>query len=525
MNANLDQEIAGSKSGSNWLAISIACLTGSFLLYVFSLTGADPDLWGHIKFGQDLWNSGRIIREDPYSYLTGGQRWINHEWLAELVYYLAFRYAGSPGLIALRAILGLLIMGVLWRHLCRRGLDASRASVLVVLATPLVMPYVTVRPQIFTFVAYLVVLISIRNAEAGRVRYLWVLPPLFVVWANMHGGFLAGLGILLLWLVARLGVAMVRDKFKGFSSSTNLTGFFVFVVCVLAVFVNPYGLDLLSFLLRTVTVGRPDIVEWYPISLKTPEGWGYVILLGVSLVGLHYSESRPHPAAVILFAFSALLPLIATRHAPLFALTVIVMVGKYIGSGWTKLLAGRVQARGVNQNRFLRYVFGAANFVLAFAVFGASIFNFECVVLSPRITNFPARVVSLLKNSGVRGNLAVHFDWGEYVLWHLGPGIKVSVDGRRETVYSETVRIENQNFMYVLNDWDALLDKHETDMALVSKRFPSFNIMKLKRDWLLLYEDPVAALFVRSGSPIVEKIRNTKVPKQIPYDGAGLCFP
>ena len=60
-------------------------------LFVFSPLIVDPDLWGHVRFGQDLLETGSIVRADPYSYLTAGQPWINHEWLAELAQAAAYR--------------------------------------------------------------------------------------------------------------------------------------------------------------------------------------------------------------------------------------------------------------------------------------------------------------------------------------------------------------------------------------------------------------------------------------------------
>ena len=76
---------------------------------VFALTGflgsytvADPDLWGHIRFGLDTLQAGAVVRTDPYSYLSGGQPWINHEWLSELLMALAWDRLGPPGLVALK---------------------------------------------------------------------------------------------------------------------------------------------------------------------------------------------------------------------------------------------------------------------------------------------------------------------------------------------------------------------------------------------------------------------------------------
>jgi hypothetical protein len=152
---------------------------------------------------------------------------------------------------------------------------------------------------------------------------------------------------------------------------------------------------------------------------------------------------------------------------------------------------------------------------------GLALPNFSCIRPYPV---YARRAIALLKQSGVSGNLAVHFTWGEYAIWHLSPGIKVSVDGRRETVYSDEIRRENLDFRMGTGDWDALLRKHETHLALVSKKFPVFNLMQLKPDWVLVYEDPVSGLFVQRGSPLVEQIQET-APPALANTGAGVCFP
>jgi len=115
-----------------WQQLAIIAVVMSLALYRFSLTVADPDLWGHIKFGETVWQAGKVAVPDPFSYLTAGRLWLNHEWLSEVVFYLVFAAAGPAGLIAMKAGLGLVLMGVLYRHLCRQGLSALRASFLVV---------------------------------------------------------------------------------------------------------------------------------------------------------------------------------------------------------------------------------------------------------------------------------------------------------------------------------------------------------------------------------------------------------
>ena len=95
-------------------------------LFTFSPLIADPDLWGHVRFGQDTLLTRDIIRTDTYSYLTSGQLWINHEWLTEVLYALAYNAAGPRGLIVLNSLLSLLIAGLIYARLRRFQMDATR---------------------------------------------------------------------------------------------------------------------------------------------------------------------------------------------------------------------------------------------------------------------------------------------------------------------------------------------------------------------------------------------------------------
>src|SRR5574341_2531731 len=83
----------------SWFTLSVVCLVMGMITFLLSNTAADPDLWGHVKFGHDIWRSGQIVQRDTYSYLTGDQPWINHEWLAELVVAAIFALWGSQDIM------------------------------------------------------------------------------------------------------------------------------------------------------------------------------------------------------------------------------------------------------------------------------------------------------------------------------------------------------------------------------------------------------------------------------------------
>lgn len=497
----------------------------SLVLYRFSETVVDPDLSGHLKFGQIVWETGRIAMPDPFSYVTAGQLWVNHEWLTEVIWYLAFALAGPAGLIGLKVGLGLLVHGLVYWHLRRQDVSRLRASLIVlVMMHFFLITLITVRPLIVTYPLFLFVLLLIDGMSHGRTRWLWTAPVLFVVWANLHPGFLAGLAVLAIWAAVELFGRRVGDRrTSGQPALSDLAIIGVLALSVLATAANPYGVSLWGFLYRTATVPRPDITEWQPIVLMTRYGFSYFVLMALAICGVFYSRRPRSPALLAVLVSSALLPFVAIRHTPLGALAIAVLAGEHMADAWERWSARRKAGQGEDRPQLRRWLGGTA-LAGAALVIALSVPNFSCVRIDPAIGGtYPVRAIALIKESGVQGNLAIDFDWGLYAIYHLGPAVKVSLDGRRETIYRPELYVEGLQFMHGQGDWDATLRRHPTDLALVRNGLPAFNLMKLKPGWSLIYEDPLVGLFGREGLPAVEKVRRTPV-STLPYDGAGLCF-
>ena len=56
----------------------------SAFLVIINFTSADPDLWGHVRFGADILRNGSIHQVDTYSF-DSDRPWVNHEWGAEVL--------------------------------------------------------------------------------------------------------------------------------------------------------------------------------------------------------------------------------------------------------------------------------------------------------------------------------------------------------------------------------------------------------------------------------------------------------
>jgi hypothetical protein len=475
-------------------------------------------LWGHVRFGQDILSSG-IHETDPYSYANGGFPWTNHELLAEISFGAVFGALGTPGLVGLKVILVLTTLGLAYWRLWSRGMGVLRGGMVVLAVLMLMSAGVwTIRPQLFTYLFFLLTILCIDSADRGSRSALWSLPAIMVLWVNSHGGFLAGLGVIGIWTTATVA-ATFRAKTGAWKTAgpPPLVLLLVSALCAAATLINPYGVKLPVFLMRTATVARPEIGEWSPVAIATPEGLVYLLVVSVGIVVFVRSSRSRRPALTAVLLVSALLPLHAQRHLPLFGLAFAVLASEHLADVLNRALPSRGTAAGGRLPAVVPLTIAAAFFAFALP-------HFRCIRIEPSFIRFPVRAVALMDRAGVKGNLATFFDWGEYIIWHLSPKVRVSVDGRRETVYSPESYQRSLRFLYGIGEWDAILNDPQTDMALVGRDQPTYNLLRLKPGWQLVYEDSLSGLFARENSSLAQAIQNTPAP-ELPPDGAGLCFP
>ena len=263
------------------------------LLGVLSYTVADPDLWGHVRFGVDILRQQGLPAVDPYSF-TSHRPWINHEWLAEVGMAAAYLAAGPVGLSILKLLLLLTTFGLVWRELASRGVPPIAQDVLLAVCIIGCLTLTrTVRPQTFSLAIFAGLLVGLRRIEDGRGGpHWWLLPVAMAIWANLHGGWLVGAGVLGLWTAIR-SVAP-----RGLSRRAWATAGLAALVGTLA---TPQGLSMWRFLNDTVGLGRADISEWQPLTgLPSGDALPWALTTMVALVGLvRATERRASHVAVV----------------------------------------------------------------------------------------------------------------------------------------------------------------------------------------------------------------------------------
>ena len=384
---------------------------------------ADPDLWGHIRFGQDILATRTIATRDTFSF-TSDQAWTNHEWLAEVAVAALYGIAGVPGLLLLSVGAGVFSLLVSRRWLRRRGVGEPVGAGLVLALLLNASPQLqTIRPQLFSLVLFTTLLVMLGRAERGRPRQLLWLGAVFAAWTNLHGGWIVGMGVLGTWALL---AALERRLAWGWAAAGV-------AAAVTGSLVNPYGWGLWRFLWDTVGIGRADISEWQPVpSEPIIVGLWAAVAVVVVIAWRRRRASDLH--AFVPVALLGLMTLKVIRLEPFFALAAVMLVGPMLaGLGPDRFPLSRLPSRAELM------IVGVVSAVALAAYLGLAGRTAACLPISAETFAPEAESLGFAEQNHLAGRMVTWFDYGEYAIWHLSPGILVSYDGRRETVYSKKV--------------------------------------------------------------------------------------
>src|SRR5215216_5292356 len=193
----------------------------------------------HLKVGQLMVAEHAVPRTDVLAWTTAGRPWLDQNWGAQLLLYGIWRLGGFPLLMVTNALCTVAAWGLV-AAACRR-----RTANLRVIAGAILIGYVaavatfSARPQMFSLLLFAAELYLLEAART-RPRVALAIPLLMVLWANLHGAFIVGIGLLVIEVAA---AAWRRDR-PGVVRHLVVT-----VASVAALLVNPWGVRVLGYAL------------------------------------------------------------------------------------------------------------------------------------------------------------------------------------------------------------------------------------------------------------------------------------
>ncbi len=530
------------QSPTRWLDRAVVCATLLTCAIALAPNVPDPDLWGHVQYGRD-WLAQGFHTTATYTYTAEGYRWINHENLAELILAVGMDTFGPIGMLIAKCLAGVSVISLIMLQAKRAGVGMIAICVTSLLVAINLTYFWPMRPQLLSWLCYTLLLALLswcfqgweghswlhrleRNGvdaapkapeySSFRMRFLWFAPVILCVWANSHGGFVAGYCIFVAYLSLR---GIEAYSCRGRESFGLLRRFAMMMIAGgLATLINPYGPGLHVWMFESLGTPRPEIMEW-----RAPEMFStlmlplWLMMFSWFAVLLLTRRSRDVTHLVIL-ALTLWQSLSHVRHIPFFAIPFGFWMAIHVESVLRRfnIVRGDMDQQRETASKLshrMQWCFGTV-FTLAFMLLGFRLYV-RISEMPVERKDYPVAAFQYIADQDLQGNMVVTFNWAQYAIAALGPrdhaddGLRVSFDGRFRTCYPQEVI--DMNFDFVLGDLEARYRSPESppfdderaltfgapEIVLINREQPhGVNVMFRNQDrWTLLYQDRIAQVW------------------------------
>ena len=446
---------------------------------------AEPDIWWHLRDVSYLFHNHAFPAVDTYSLGAAGSPWLNHEWLSEIPFYLAFRAWGLQGILALYFVILLLIYTGIYYLSLQAGADCKDATVVTLLGISLGVVSIGPRTLLFGWLCMVGLLLLLDHWQRTG-KGLWLLPPLFAVWINLHGSWVFGMVVLAITTLSGLiegewGLVVARR----WSRSQWKQLLLVIGASLAALFVNPFGYRLVvypfDFLFRQQSNAQ-YITEWQPVDLSTGDGkLMYIVIFGLLAAAL-FSRRRWQLRDVLLTAFAL--------YAGLSHLRFLFFVGLIV----VPILAPYLQLFPPYDRELDKPLLNAT--IMLVVICGLGVFFPSAGQLRQQVDEmFPRTALEFMQHEGLNGRIFNQYLWGGYMEWY-SPELKPFVDSRADIfVYNGT--LDDHRKATTMQAPLEVFDKYRFDYLLLQPDRPLTYLLQNSRDWQMVYFDKVAVLFER----------------------------
>jgi hypothetical protein len=478
-----------------------AGLAAVLLLGLSSTEIIDTDFWWHLRTGQYIVEQGKLPVPDPFAWTTshaplaypaeGRTRQFNltHEWLAQVLLFGVWRAGGFPGIVLARALSMVVVCALIGAVVYRRCGSFYGGIAGALACASVLHPFALDRPYQWTFLFLAATLASLEFR-----RYYRLLPLVFLVWANCHGGYFLGFVVLGAYVAEGLWQRRRDGEL-----------WIVTALCVGASAINPNGLGIFRTLLDyRSSYMTSRLMEWARPQLWPPSPFS--ALLAVAAAVLLWQWRKVRVSDWLLLAAFGAAGLSAQRNTPFLGVIAPVLIAGYWPFRW-------------RAPRLARIVFPT----LLAAGIAAGLVTGSFFRLKAAEWKFPQGAANFLLTHGINQPMFNTYEHGGYLIWRMWPAQRVFIDGRAlsERLFLDYVRIlynhENNDGQ---KSGEELLDQYGIQVIVMNTFEPSTgNVYVLapafadpaQKTWKLVYNDPQSVIFMRNPPPGVQPMNSLDV--------------
>jgi hypothetical protein len=457
-----------------------------FFFFLFFLAPLDTDLGWHLRYGEYFASTLHVLRTNTLTYYLPGYLWQNSYALYQVVVYFIYKSFGLVGLSFACSIL-MTASYYFFAQTFPRFAKTSFFMFLLVTIFSWQVFNLGLRSQLFSFFFITLVLYVLEKSEANS-KLLYVLPPIFLIWVNVHGAFPFGLFILFAFLL---------DKLLRKEGNIYLI-FSIFALSFIVTLINPYGFGVYKEGLTHVIYPLGGLIaEWVPPNLT----YKLIIIFFFvfTAIGTFISNSKRKFFWLALILFFTFFSITARRNLP--------YVGLIFAESLIIIFYSKLELLENNDKITDLSVLGLIAGVLYVL---SSMFpgNYITSMNSDQYCNntfikYPCGAIQFLRERGIKkANIFANYEWGGYLEWIL-PENKYFVDGRMPTWKTP----ENQspytvflNVMQAQPGYEDALDKYKTDILLIGQgSFLDLKLVQSQSIWKEIFRDNISVVYARKA--------------------------
>ena len=488
----------------------------------------DSDTGWHIRHGETILRTWALPSGDYFSYTNYGKAWFSWEWLADVLLALIHKYGGLNGIAFWANAMFALTFTLLFSWTTRRG-----GNILVCLLFSRVAGFAAAvhwlaRPHLFSMLLVLCWYMLLERIQShgstgeGRLgKTGWVLPPLMVLWTNLHGAFVIGVVLLLIYSLGNFLSAVVRPEQARRAQAMRLARHFLWiaVLCLLTSCVNPYGLKVHQHIFHTYLQSNTLVDRVNEFASPNFHSLVVKFFEAILLAGLVIAAASYRKLSFIemgLLVFWTHLALFSVRHVPLYAIIVVPILVRHLTEYLSELQTDvrfhpRISAilQGFNrysgnllnfENRFtsLLYPAIAILFMTGVCLNQGNFLGNTLTDAKFDAKQFPVKAADFVEQAGLKGNMFTTDYWGGYLIYRFHPRHKVFFDGRSD-MYGEDFVKEYQRITNLDYRWGEILERYKVDWILLPVDYGLCSALKERKDWEVLFDDHQSIIFQRRG--------------------------
>ncbi len=462
----------------------------TILMLVFMISANvqifDYDLWARLIAGMGVIDGHTVLKTDFLSY-TPTHTWWDHEYGSGVIFYFFLKHFGGYSLIFLQTVIFFLIIFFTTRIIKLRH-DKSFYNMLF-----WILPIIAlqanfgspIRCHLFSFLFFTIFLYILEKVRQGSLKLLYLLPILTIIWNNLHGGVVAGLGLIGMYAISEI---LDKKPVKHY--------LYAGILSCAALLINPWGFDYIKFLLMANTMKRPDITEWWGIFSK-PHLYNQIPfkIFMILIIGLEGYKIYTHKMSTQISLWKDLDK----------AKFIVILTTLFLAIQHIKLLPFFViTATAFCYEDFADYIENKLPkytekltliLIILISLIGLSMKKYE---LPLGASQYPHREVEFIKINDIKGNILVNFGLGSFVSYKTYPHNKIFMDGRYEEVYYDEMVPLLKKF-YLLNpDWDEVLKKYPPDIMIIEKYYPVYEKLNELPKWTNVFDTENFGVFIKT---------------------------